>query len=264
MSKNLNRDSANVKTPGLIVPNIDEWAFLAMKLGEAGIILSTTPLAGDASYTQGDQDRLAPVISGITSAIPIGRVRGLVSADQAGTLFLEHKDPGEVYSTLASVAVSANVTAEIPWTGLTKRFFRFRFANGAVAQGNFSLIQQVTGLQVDRVELTGNYAVVDAVIPQGGTESTEIDFRNYKYLTFIMPAAWTAATIQVKGSAISGGTKQIPKNEAGFAMPAINVAVNEPYSIETYALYIAPFPYLSLVSSIPQEAARTIKVMMKA
>jgi hypothetical protein len=83
-------------------------------------------------------------------------VRGLVKANQAGTLYLEESEDNSTWTTTTTVSVSANVTTELPWTALTKQYFRFRYVNGAMAQTSFSLIQQVAGLQVERVEVTGS------------------------------------------------------------------------------------------------------------
>lgn len=106
--------------------------------------------------------------------------------------------------------------------------------------------------------------VVDAVIAQNETDSTEIDFRNYKYMAIQMPAGWDAATLTIKGSATAGGTKQTITNDAGVAFPAMTVAANGIYAIDLHALKIAAIPYLALVASAAQTtAARTIKVMLE-
>ena len=113
------------------------------------------------------------------------------------------------------------------------------------------------------VSLSGS-KVVDAVIAQNGTDSTEIDFRNYKYMAIQMPAAWDAATLTIKGSAAAGGTKQTITNDVGVAFPDMTVAANGIYAIDLHALKIAAIPYLALVASAAQTtAARTIKVMLE-
>jgi hypothetical protein len=122
--------------------------------------------------------------------------------------------------------------------------------------------EKFTAANPASVTLSGS-KVVDAVIAQGGTDSTEIDFRNYKYLSFQMPDAWDAATITIKGSAVAGGTKVAIVNDAGVAFPAMTVAANGIYSIDLHALKIAAIPYLALVSSADQTANRTIKVMLE-
>lgn len=114
-------------------------------------------------------------------------------------------------------------------------------------------------------QLTGSYLVVDAVIALNGTVSTEIDFRNFKYLSFLMPAGWDAATLTIYGSAVAGGTKVAITNDAGVVFPAMTVAVDKIYSVDVHALKLAGVHYLALVASAAQTtAARTIKVMCKA
>ena len=115
------------------------------------------------------------------------------------------------------------------------------------------------------VQLTGSYLLQDAVIAINGTVSSEIDFRNYKYLSFLMPAAWDAATLTIKGSAVAGGTKVNIKNDTNTTFPAMTVAVGTIYSVDVNALMTAGVHYLALVASAAQTtAARTIKVMCKA
>lgn len=115
---------------------------------DAGTILTTTPLGGGASYTQAGQDRLnrSPVVN---------RVKGEVWADQAGTLYLEESENNSTWTATRAVAVSAGVTAQVPWTILTKRYFRFRYVNGATAQTGFILVQQTGGPGMRNAQLTG-------------------------------------------------------------------------------------------------------------
>ena len=114
------------------------------------------------------------------------------------------------------------------------------------------------------VQLSGS-KVTDAVITiaTDAKVSSEIDFRNYKYLSFEMPAAWDTATITIKGSSAAGGTKVDIVNDAGVAFPAMTVAASKIYSVDLHALKIAAIPYLALVSSADQTANRTIKVMLE-
>lgn len=116
---------------------------------DAGAILTTTPLGGGASYTQAGQDRLnrSPVVN---------RVKGEVWADQAGTLYLEESENNSTWTATRTVAVSAGITAQVPWTILTKRYFRFRYVNGATAQTGFILVQQTGGPGMRNTVLTGS------------------------------------------------------------------------------------------------------------
>jgi hypothetical protein len=122
----------------------------------------------------------------------------------------------------------------------------------------------LTALLGKGVKLSGSYEQVDAVIALNGTISSEIDFRKYKYLSFLMPAAWTAATLTLKASAVTGGTKVDIVDDGGTAFAAMTVAVDKVYTVDTQALQIAGLHWLALVSSEAQVAARTIKVMLKA
>jgi len=73
-------------------------------------------------------------------------VRATVYADQAGTLYLDESDnEGATSSVLTSLSVSASVTAKLPWTTLTKRWYRFRYVNGATAQTKFRATKEVAG-----------------------------------------------------------------------------------------------------------------------
>lgn len=113
-------------------------------------VLTRRPLAISESYTQDKQDRF-------NDARPVGSVRGLIYADQAGAFYLEESDnDGASWTTTATVAVSASVTAPLAWTGLTKRWYRFRYANGATAQAKFILIQHSRDMELGDVQLTGS------------------------------------------------------------------------------------------------------------
>lgn len=116
------------------------------------------------------------------------------------------------------------------------------------------------------VSLSGSYQQVDAVIDVSANAkvSSEIDFRNFKYLSFLMPAAWDSATLTIYGSAVAGGTKVAITNDAGVVFPLMTVAVDKIYSVDVHALKLAGVHYLALVSSADQTADRTIKCMLKA
>lgn len=118
---------------------VNEADLLLEQNPDAGTVLTTQALGAGATYTQAAQDR-------IVRTFPVGRVSGLIWADQGGTLYLEESQDGTTWTETTSVAVSASVLATLSWTSLTKRFFRFRYVNGAVGQGSFVLTQQVEGL----------------------------------------------------------------------------------------------------------------------
>jgi hypothetical protein len=153
-SQTLN-EAQGIKTAADFAGAQDRWGQMVGALGDAGRILTTTPLTGGATYTQTGVDRLAPTGTD-KPAFPVGQVRGLVWADQAGTLYLDESENNSTWTTTATISVSASTTTELPWTNLTKRYYRFRYVNGASAQTSFVLVQQAAGLAVPNVNLTGS------------------------------------------------------------------------------------------------------------
>lgn len=121
------------------------------------VVLTKRPLGASVPYPQDKQDRFH-------DTDPVGGVRGHIYSDQAGTLYLEESDDdGATWSTTSTVAVSASVTAKLDWTAMSKRWYRFRYVNGATAQTKFVLIQQTRGMELDDVQLSGRkLAVVSA------------------------------------------------------------------------------------------------------
>ena len=114
-------------------------------------------------------------------------------------------------------------------------------------------------------DITGNYKVIDCIIAKNGTVSTEADISGYKYFSFLMPSGWDTATLTIKGSVISAGTKQTIKNDVGQTFPLMTVAVDTIYSIDAYASMLAPIHFISFVASAAQTtASRTIKLMCKS
>ena len=136
-------------------------------------MLTNRPLAISESFTQGMRDRF-------NDREPIGAVRALVYADVAGTLYLEESDDvGENYTATATVSVAAATTTELAWTALTKRWYRYRYANSTTAQTKFVLIQQARGMDslpagagligkvgIDQVTAGANHVEVSGSITQ--------------------------------------------------------------------------------------------------
>jgi hypothetical protein len=119
------------------------------------VMLTKTPLQANLSYTQAGRDRFE-------SGNPAGSVRGLMWADQAGTLYLEESDDGGGnWSQTATVSVSASTTTSLPWTALTKQLYRFRYVNGATAQTKLRLIQHTRDMELTDTMLIGS-SVLDA------------------------------------------------------------------------------------------------------
>ncbi|MHB8122588.1 MAG: hypothetical protein ACYDG4_10585 [Desulfuromonadaceae bacterium] len=113
------------------------------------IVLTKRPLGINVPYPQDKQDRFH-------DTDPVGGVRGLIYSDKAGTLVLEESDDdGATWSTSATVSVSVATTAKLDWISLSKRWYRFKYTNGAAAQTIFVLIQQTRGMELGDVQLTG-------------------------------------------------------------------------------------------------------------
>lgn len=130
-----------------------------------GITLNTGgPLLANGVYEQPVQDRF--------QQRPVGAVRGLVWADKAGTLYLEHRDTDSgSWAVLATVAVSANTTTELPWTNLSRRYYRFRYVNGAAAQEVVMVLIQRVADAEQAVQLTGSSVeVASAVTPHDAND----------------------------------------------------------------------------------------------
>lgn len=132
-------------------------------------LLTNRPLAASESFTQAIRDRF-------NDREPIGAVRALVYADKAGTLYLEESDDeGAHYAAAATVSVSAATTTELAWTALTKRWYRFRYANSTTAQTNFRLIQQTRGLDVHKVDIGDSSIDTEAITGAGSAAKTLAD-----------------------------------------------------------------------------------------
>ena len=136
---------------------------------------------------------------------------------------------------------------------------------GKVEVVNSSGVGNFTDAAPGVVKLSGSTVeVIDCVIANEGTVSTEADISKYKYFSFLMPAGWDAATLTIYGSAVAGGTKRVIKNDAGQTFPVMTVAVDTVYSIDSAALMLAGVHFISFVASAAQtNGPRTIKLMCK-
>jgi hypothetical protein len=151
----LNQDSNFAYTSAVFSKAQNQWASIVAALGDAGAVLTSTPLGANASYIQEAVDRIAPMGASLP-ALPVGKVRGFAWADKAGTLYLEESDDNTTWTATATVSVTAKTTTPLPWTALTKRWYRFNYTNGGSAQGSFVLVQQAAGLEVKDIQLTGS------------------------------------------------------------------------------------------------------------
>lgn len=144
-------------------------------------VLSRVPLAAGESFTQEKRDRF-----GDTKVIDA--VNGFVFASHAGTLYLEESNDGDTWTTVATVAVSAGVYAELLPAVLSKRWYRFKYTNGGTSQSEFYLIQQTAGIDAVMAK-DAEYDVV--IYPVGG--ALVIDTQNIKTFS-TSPAAMAADT----------------------------------------------------------------------
>ncbi|RJQ26335.1 MAG: hypothetical protein C4589_09875 [Peptococcaceae bacterium] len=144
-NQQLNTDLDGVKTTAAYSEAQKQWAALIAALGDIGIVLTTTTLAASGEYAQTAVDALAP--TGITKpSFPVGRVRGLAHASHAGTLYVEESENGSSWTAAKTVSVSANTTTDSGWVTIVKRYYRFRYVNGATPQTSFILVQQADNL----------------------------------------------------------------------------------------------------------------------
>jgi len=107
------------------------------------------------------------------------------------------------------------------------------------------------------------YTEATVTIKAGETVSSELDFRGFEKLAFVMPAAWTSATLTIKASVDEGGTKLPLKNDEGISFPAMAVAVDTIYCVDIHSMMLSVMPYLAFESSSAQSADRVIKILMK-
>ena len=137
------------------------------------VILAKKPLPGGVSFTQDMQDRFV-------YSNPVGFVSGEIHSDKAGTLYLEESDDaGTTWTQTDTTTVSAGTTTSLPWTKLTKRWFRFRYKNGAASQGSFILLQQVEGMGFAlpsssgalTTQLTGSYVCLSTEEKPAGQQN---------------------------------------------------------------------------------------------
>lgn len=204
------------------------------------IILVNRPLAASEAISQPIQDRFH-------STTPIGDVRGLIYADQTGTLYLEESDSeGSSWSTTTTVTVSAGVTTELKWTALSKRWYRFRYVNGATAQTKFVLLQHTRGMELADVWITGSNAQIGTDLNAIWAESALINTivnvditlpvsLAQKYLIEIYnPSAVTALTIIAQNKALTfgGGTRYPEVTRWGVAAPGAKAVIVEGWLLD--------------------------------
>lgn len=173
-NQQLNTDLDGIKTTAVYSEAQKQWAAMVAALGDMGIVLTTTTLAASGEYAQTAVDALAP--SGTTKpSLPVGKLRGIVQASHAGTLYIEESENGSSWTAAKTVAVSANTTTDSGWITISKRYYRFRYANGATPQTSFILVQQADNLGSGGTSATSSTdgahttigATTDAEVPAG-------------------------------------------------------------------------------------------------
>jgi len=193
--------------------------------------------------------------------LPVATIVGIATGGSRTTLVDSTKawiTNGLVGATVYIMSGGIQYPAVV--TSNTATTLTFASITPTIAEGDFYFI-----IPVYTVQLSGSYLVQDAIIAKDGTESTEVDLQKWKYISFLMPAGWDAATLTIKGSAVTGGTKRTIKNDVGQTFPAMTVAVDTIYTIDANALMLAGVHFIAFVASAAQTtAARTIKVMCKA
>jgi len=96
----------------------------------------------------------SPVIDRPRQSVPDGMTRLWIKSSSTGVLYLEEHNnynpdnPDAGWTTLATVNVSATVSALMAWSTLTKQYMRFKFVNGAVAQTEFILNHYTQGVGI--------------------------------------------------------------------------------------------------------------------
>lgn len=98
-------------------------------------LLTSAALAASAAYTQAQQDRFGDVL--------VSRVRGFALTDQAGTLYVEESNDATTWTAAATLAAVANQLVDTGFVALAKRYYRFRYTNGATLQTLFLLYQSI-------------------------------------------------------------------------------------------------------------------------
>lgn len=176
---------------------------------------NTTPLGSNAIYTQPWIDStqtgfMWPDIqtvyrAGTAGPQDVNFVSGSVYSDQAGTVYIEQSDD-QVNIQSTSIAVSAATLTPVPLQQLTSRYFRFRYVNGATAQGTFVLSQISERIDAfNQMSITGRKAQQDEPFGASGTSvaagtdfmvTTPIDLSqvalvNYIYMTTSTGSATT-------------------------------------------------------------------------
>lgn len=96
------------------------------------------------------------------------------------------------------------------------------------------------------------------VIANGATDSSGIDYDRYSFGMFIIPAAFTGASVSFKVS--SDGTTYFPVRDSTNTLISQTVTVGNAYQFPDE---IGGARYVKIVSASAEGAARTILIMAK-
>jgi len=190
----------------------------------SAVTLTKRPLAANESFTQDMRDRF-------NDKSPIGAVRALVYADKTGTLYLEESDnEGTTWSQTATLSVSVGTTG-VPWTDLTKRWYRFRYVNDVVAQTKFVLIQQSRGMDLSDVATEAKQDALNALIGEAQASPTAntllARIKNIEDKIDAITAGITPAITQLAGSKVCLSTDPKPVGVSGDTLLEYNVTTKE-------------------------------------
>jgi hypothetical protein len=108
--------------------------------------LTTAALGASATYTQAWLDTQGPNLSdsyGNPGPSTVGSVAGEVFTNETGTLYVDTTDDttNANLTVTTAYAISASTQTSIPRLNASRRYLRYRFVNGATAQGSFELTQ---------------------------------------------------------------------------------------------------------------------------
>jgi len=142
--------------------------------GDAAMVMRDSKI--DPSHLLGaNATYKSPVIDRPRQIIPDGMTRLWIKSSSSGVLYLEEHNnydpanPDTGWTTLATVTVSATVSALMAWSTLTKQYMRFKFVNGAVAQTEFILNHYTQGVGVTPVMVADG-----ADVTQGAKNETAV------------------------------------------------------------------------------------------
>ena len=102
-----------------------------------------------------------------------------------------------------------------------------------------------------------------ATVAAGGTESGELELRDYQSIGISTPAVLTSTAITCKVSAVKGGTK-LPLYDSENNLVSLTVTTARAYGVTgAEADALAPWNFVSLVCGSAEAAGAAISVVLK-